>query len=668
MPRLRLLPPVTTIYSQEKAVEVLQYLMNRGGELSIDSETTGLDVMRDRILCWSMATENQRYFIPKDYLLTFDPLFNRKDITWFLANAKYDLHMFANMGMHFAGDVEDIVVQDAMDDDTRSHGLKEQARMAYDVKWGDFKDLFLDPTYVSQALGLEKNALAQFRKLTIGDRLMFVFNEKPEIVENYASCDAFFTYMRAIDLREQLAATALPTDMVPGFSTLLDYFNVIEKPFTKVLWDMERCGAPVDTEYAAKIDGPMRDGLRGYEYEIKKIAGPLFNARSAPELRDILFTKQGFNFTPVSYTTKGKTPLAGTAEKDLEILKGRCKDQKAYDFIELILKFKHIDKLHGTFVKKLDQLLGPDGRIHCKFNQVGTKTSRLSSSAPNLQNIPIRNDEYHIRGIFVAPDGMDMMDFDYPQIQPRIAAVIAGEEEMMEAIRNGWDIHSANAFNMYKQRDPRITYEAVTAAKAVKESKARALDDFEKMLLKCRDGAKTVGLGALFGEGPGKMAHQLRISKDDAKELIYTFFSTYPKIKALISGMHDFAHEHEMTHTMLGRIRQLYKINNPYNTGLVASEERQAFNTLIQGTEAEMMKLAMLRIAHNADFQALGGQIAIAVHDELIIFSPKENTEDLKYIVREMMREPLKWGPINIDFPVPIDPDGNAGERWSLIH
>lgn len=674
MPKLRLLPPVTTIYSQEQAAETLDFLMKRGGSIAIDTETNGLDKLRSRVLCWSMATENSRYYIPKEYLLFFDPLFQRTDITWLLANAKFDKHMLNNMGVDLHGDLWDIIVMDAMDDDTRAHGLKQQSHLAYGVRWGDFKDLFLDPVFVAKSLGLEKNSFTQFKKMSLGDKLMFVYDEKPEIVENYASCDAYFTYMRAMDLKDQLIATSLPTVMVPELNTLFDYFQILEVPFTKVLWDMEREGVPVDIDRVKAIDGPMRDGIRAKELILKEMAGPSYNPRSNDELRDILFSKQGFGLTPVSYTTSGKTPTASTAEKDLKILQSRVKDKKAFDFISAQLALRHVDKLHGTFIKGVKELLGPDGRIHSSLNQAGTRTARLSSSNPNLQNIPIRNDEFHIRSIFIAPDGENMHDYDYPQIQPRLAAVLSGCESMMEQIRNGWDIHSANAFSMYKHKIPELTYEMIKEAIAAKEAVkakipgARPLTDFEKTLLKCRDGAKTAGLGALFGEGKTKMAHQLDITVEEAHDLIRAFFDARPEIEAQIFQMHDYGHETETTHTMLGRIRRLHKINNQYNIGQQKSEERVAYNTLIQGSEMEAMKCAMLQIHHDKELRQMSFRLALSVHDELIGFSPKKYSKDADVRVKELMGDPFNWGPIQIKLPIPVDPDGAIGRDWASIH
>lgn len=665
MPRLRLLPEVTTVYSDRAAAEVLQFLMNRGGAIAIDTETTGLDVMRSRVLCWSMATEDTRYFIPLKYLLFFLPLFNRPDIIWYLANAKYDLHMLSNMGVQLWGRIFDIIVMDAMDDDTRAHGLKEQSKLAYDVRWGDFKDLFLDPTYVAQTLELDKSSFTQFKALALGDKLMFVYDERPEIVENYASCDAYFTYMRAVDLQQQLAATPLPTEMAPGFETLFDYFDVIEAPFTKVLWKMERTGVPIDLDRVAKLDVPMREGIRGQEYAIRNMVGSTFNPGSNPELAELLFGKKHYNLAPVSYT-KGGAPSVG--EKDLKSLQSRVKDQKVYDLLDAILKLRHLDKLHGTYVAKVRDILGPDGRIHCKYNQSGARTGRLSASNPNLQNIPIRNDEFHIRSMFCAPEGMHFLDCDYPQIQPRLAAVFANETKMLDAIRAGWDIHSANAANMYIHADPNATYENIEGAKRVKDARERALEDFEKVLLKYRDGAKTVGLGVLFGEGPTKMEHQLKLAQGEGMRLITQFFETYPNIKLLIEETHEECHLNEYAYTMLGRIRRLHKINNPYNFGQVAAERRAGFNHKIQGSEVEVMKLAMLQIDESEDFRALGGEMAMTVHDELCSFAPKDTSREALEVKMSIMEDPLQYGPIRLRLPISVRPDGGLGDNWAEVH
>ena len=656
MPRLRLLPPATVVDSHEKATAVLEYLMNRGGRIAIDTETTGLDLMRDRILYWSMATENQRYFLEYEYLYRFDPLFQRTDIKWYLANAKYDMHLLANAAVTLAGEMRDIVVMDAMMDDTRPHGLKDQAKLAYEVSWGDFKDLFLDPDRVAKTLGLDKESFKLFKAMGGQAKLPFVYERRPEIVIDYASCDAFFTYMLGERLEAQLAATPLPTDIVPGLKTSLDYFDVIEAPLTKSLWRMERRGFPVDTDYVKKVDQPMRDGMARLEREISDIVGKGFNPRSNDEVGDFLFNS--YKVKAITYTDKGAPSVN---EADLKRIAERMSSDPTcvpVRFIKALLEHKKLTKLHGTYVKSMGKHIGPDGRAHTRLNQTGARTSRLSSSDPNMQNIPARRDPYKLRGMFVSSPGMSLVDLDYPQIEFRVAAVLAQAPAMMEAIRQGWDIHTANATSAYN-----IPYDDIVAARAKKDAR-EALNDYEKKCCEARDGAKAIGLGTMYGEGAGKIAMTLGVSKEKAQADIDKFFRANPELAALISNSHNFAHEFGYTYTMLGRMRQLHRINCGIR-GIEAEERRQAFNTLIQGSSAEMMKLAILRIDNDPRLRELGSHLILTVHDELISEAPDAVCKDVREIKRELMGDPYRWGPIDLTYPVPIDPDGSIAKRWS---
>jgi len=665
MPRLRLLPPVTAVTQPEEATPVIEYLMNRGGQIAIDTETTGLHRTKSRVLFWSMATEDKRFFLSVDRLNQFDCLFQRKDIRWLLTNAKFDKHMLKNMGYDLRGEAWDIIDMDAMDDDTRPHGLKEQSKYAYGANWGEFKDLFLDPYMVSEVMGMDALMLSGFKKLGIGDKLLEVYDQCPEIVEEYASCDAFFTYMRAADLMKQLDSLYLPTEYFPELRTLLDYYRIIEMPLTQTLWKMERVGINVDVDYVKKIDGPMRDGIRAAESRVHDAAGKKFNVRSTDELRGILFgEKSGFGFRPVSYTTGKGKPVASTDESTLSILMMRTpKDSPAGKFLKALVDHRHLAQLHSTYIKKLlGRLDEHDTSLRCKFNQSVARTGRLSSSDPNMQNIPARNDPYKIRGAFTARNGKELIDYDYPQIEFRIAAVLSGEEGMMESIRKGWDVHNANTVRMYKS-DSDVTYEAVVESRRKKDAK-ESLTEIDRKLLRFRDGAKTSGLGCLYGEGSGKMAHDLGCSKDEAQELINTFFTANKMIHASIQSMHSFAHETEMTYTMLGRIRRLHRINSSLG-GLVAEERRQSYNTLIQGSGAEMLKLAMLQIDNDPDFQALGGRLLLTVHDELVAEAPKDTAAEVSRIMKAKMSDPYNWGPIVMTYPVPVDPEGARGHRWS---
>lgn len=660
MPRLRLLPPVEEVRTWEDCVPVLHYLMQRGGTIAIDTETTGLKIMEDKILFWSMATEDRRWCFPAEFIYAFEPLFADASVSWCMANAKYDLHMLRNAGVSIAGEVFDIIVMDAMVDDTRPHGLKDQAWLAYEVKWGEFKELFLDPIVVAETLGLDKEKFREFKKLTGGDKLLFVYNLAPQLVVDYASCDAYFTYMLWQDLTNALASEILPVSLAPGFETLYDYFRVIEVPMTRTLWNMERRGVLVDLDYVKKVDEPMRNGIAASTMELVQLAGRQFNPKSTDHLRDILYSEKGFGLKPVKFTKGGKkSAQAGTDEKSLKILMERAQGGLAGKFIYKLLELKKLVKIHGTYVKGIHKHLGPDGRIHTRYNQAGARTARLSSSDPNMQNLPrTEGDKFGIRGAFIASDGNSLLDGDYPQIEFRVAAVQAGEEKMMEAVRKGWDIHNANTANMFG-----IPYDDVKNAKKKSKQEATARD---LEILNFRNQAKTVGLGTLFGEGPTKMAMQLNITRDRAFELKDTFFQTYPRIYDNIMFYHGYARQYGHTFTMLGRMRRLHRIGSPLsNNKVIAQEERQAYNTGIQGSAAELMKLAMLLVDNNKDFKSLGGQLLLSVHDELVGESPKDTAKDCAEIMANLMGHPLNWGPLQWEYPVPITPDIGTAHRWS---
>lgn len=662
MPRLRLLPPVEEVRSWEDCASVLQYLSQRGGTVAIDTETTGLRILEDKILFWSMATEDRRWCFPAEYLWAFDRLFADPAISWCMANAKYDLHMLRNAGITIAGRVFDIIVMDAMVDDTRPHGLKDQAWFAYEVKWGEFKELFLDPVVVAETLGLDKNEFREFKKKSGGDKLLYVYNLAPEMVIDYASCDAYFTYMLWVDLTNTLASEMLPVIFAPGFETLLDYFNVIEVPLTRTLWNMERRGVLVDLDYVKKIDEPMRNGIAASTRKLIEMAGREFNPKSSDHLRDILFTDRGFGLKPVKYTAGGKkSAQAGTDEKSLRILMERAQGGPASKFIFSLLELKKLVKLHGTYVKGIGKHLGPDGRIHTRYNQTGARTSRLSSSDPNMQNLPRpdpKSDPFGIRGAFIASAGKELQDGDYPQIEFRVAAVQAQEEKMMDAVRKGWDIHNANTSNMFN-----VPYDDVAGAKKKSKSELTARD---LQILDFRNQAKVVGLGTLFGEGPAKMAMQLNITRDRAIELKDSFFQTYPQIYENILFYHGFARANGYTFTMLGRMRRLHRIGSPLSSPKdIAQEERQAYNTGIQGSAAELMKLAMLRVDNDPDLKSLGGELLLSVHDELVGESPKDTSKDCAEVMANLMGSPMHWGPIQCEYPVPIRPDIGRAHRWS---
>jgi DNA polymerase I-like protein with 3'-5' exonuclease and polymerase domains len=598
MPRLRLLPEVDVVMRPEDCAPVLEYLLRRGGPIGIDTETTGLRKLDDVVKYWSMATEERRFFLPWQFLERFRPLLTKQDQIWYLANAKFDAHMIANMGIELGGQWWDIMIMDAMDDDTRPHRLKSQAFTHFGVKWAEFKETFLDPKTVGAMLGLDKASFSAFKKKIAkspGEALEFVYAEAPEVVENYATCDAYFTYAIADLLRKVLEATPTPTKVVPCITNLFDYFQLIEQPLTHTLWRMERRGVLADVDYAESLAGPMLDGLASARREINLLLGNgTFDPRKKDDLRALLFTKDGFGLKPMKTSglkagvlqTKS-APKPAVDVKDLLELQERVgTDSRAGKFITHYVKWAKIDKLYGTYVEGLRKHVSPTtGRVHTNFNQHIARTTRLSSSDPNLQNIPVRNDKYGLRGIFVAARGKKLISRDYPQIEFRVAAALSGQESMMADIRAGLDIHTANAARMYGKKFPDVTYEAITTARKKKDAK-EPLTALDLLCLKCREGAKTTGLGTMYGEGKKKIALDLGVSDDEAQEGIDLFFNSNQDLARLIDFMHEIAEEHGISHTWLGRMRRLHRSSNHFNRGIIAAEMRQAFNCLDAKTEA----------------------------------------------------------------------------------
>jgi DNA polymerase-1 len=572
------------------------------------------------------------------------------------------MHLLANMGFNLAGDCEDILTMDTLVDDTRAHGLKEQNWLAYEAKWGDFKQLFLDPAIVSGVLGMDATVLREFKKMGVGDKLLHVYDQAPHMVVEYASCDAFFTYMRWDDLTKELASEELPVHVAPGFSTLLNYYTVIEKPLTKCLFDMERTGVNIDLDYVEKIDIPVREGIRGLKQDLNNLAGKQVNPDSPDQIRWILFEEKNFGLKAARYTKpKSGEPKASTDAKTLEILVDRLDpSHTASKFVVKLQDYRKLSTLHKTFIKGIKKHLGDDGKLHSNIKQHVARTGRFSSADPNLQNIPRpATDPYKIRGAFIPSPDMWLIDKDYPQIEFRVAAVNADEQKMLASIHKGWDVHNANAVNMFN-----IDYGELAAAQ---KKKKEDLTKDEAALLIIRQQAKTTGLATLFGEGARKMAAQLGIDVNSAYRLKDQFFNAYPKIEENIAFMHEYGHEFETTFTMLGRVRRLHKINSD-RSFLVSEEERQAYNTHVQGSAAELIKLAMLRIHSCKALKELGGRLILTVHDELLMEAPKDTAADVADLMHDYMAHPLHWGPLDITYPVPIDPDGEIGYRWSECH
>lgn len=432
---------------------------------------------------------------------------------------------------------------------------------------------------------------------------------------------AYFAAQSLMKLYEPLRQQLIDNDM-------LALFNDVEMPLVDVLVDMEREGVRIDVEALRQYSAELRVERDAIEEEIYRMAGSRFNISSPKQLGEVLYEQLKISEKPPLTATKQYS----TAEEVLMKLRDR------HPIVGQILEYRSLSKLISTYLDNFPKLINPTtGRLHTIYNQAVTATGRLSSSNPNLQNIPIRTERgREIRKAFVARDEEhSILAADYSQIELRIIASLSHDEHMTRAFVEGHDIHAATAAKIYH----------VDIAEVSKEQ---------------RRNAKSVNFGIVYGISAFGLSEQLGISRKEATALIDEYFEQYPAIKQYIESNIAFAREHGYAQTLLGRRRYLYDINSR-NAGQRQFAERNAVNMPIQGTSADMIKIAMIRIWR--EFQRLGlkSKMILQVHDELVFDTLNSELETVKEIVRHEMLNAL---PLTIPIEVGID----VGQNWLEAH
>lgn len=408
---------------------------------------------------------------------------------------------------------------------------------------------------------------------------------------------------------------------------LSDLFTQMEMPLVPVLADMEYTGVKVDVDTLRQNSETMNAEIAAIEQQIYEYAGETFNIGSPKQLGEILFEKM--NLVKNARLTKRKQYQTGE-----EVLK---KMAYKHPIVPLILEWRKLSKLKSTYIDALPQLINPKtGRIHSTFTQTITATGRLSSLNPNLQNIPVRTERGRdIRKAFVPSDGNVLLAADYSQIELRIVAHVCQDERMIETFRNNEDIHATMAAHIYG-----VEKEEVTAD--------------------MRRAAKTVNFGILYGISAFGLADRLQIPQSEAKQLITDYFRSFPKISDYLNDTLDFAREHEYVETLMGRRRNIRDINAK-NGVLRAAAERNAINAPIQGTAADLIKIAMVKVFKEMQERQLKSKMILQVHDELVFDACKEELETLSELVRRCMSG-------SMHLSVPLDVDVNAGSNWFEAH
>ncbi|MDX1632806.1 MAG: DNA polymerase I, partial [Thermoanaerobaculia bacterium] len=400
-------------------------------------------------------------------------------------------------------------------------------------------------------------------------------------------------------------------------------YREIEAPLVPVLVEMEETGIGLDVELLREMSRQMGEELDELESEIFEIAGEEFNLNSPQQLGAVLFEKLDY---PVIKRTK-KTKSPSTDAESLEELAAR-----GFDLPQRLLRYRELTKLRSTYVDALPQLVQDDGRLHTRFHQAVAATGRLSSAEPNLQNIPVREGEgREIRKAFVAPAERLLLVADYSQIELRVLAHIAEEEAMIEAFREGRDIHSATASRVFG-----------VARELVGPDQRRA--------------AKVINFGIVYGMTPYGLAKTLQVTPGEAKKFIEAYLERYPGVRRYTEETLERAEEEGKVETLYGRIRWLPELQSS-NYMVRENGKRMAINARIQGTAADLLKLAMVEVHRRLREERPETRLLLTVHDELVFETPAEGVEAVAGLVREEMEEIA-------ELTVPLEVETGWGRNW----
>jgi len=509
-------------------------------------------------------------------------------------NIKYDYIVFARHGILMQGLAFDtMIASHLLDPSQRGHSLDKIAMELLDHKTIKYEDI----------TGKGKAQIG-FEEVEIEKAL------------DYAAEDADITFICYKILEKRLQE-----------NNLLPLMNEVEMPLVMVLATMEMNGIKVDKEKLKQLSADFQQELLTLETEIHTLAGEKFNINSSQQLGSILFEKLQL---PVKKKTKKKTGYS----TDVEVL-NELADQ--HELPRKILRYRSIGKLKSTYSDSLQELIHPEtGRIHTSFNQAITATGRLSSSDPNLQNIPIRMEEgKKIREAFIPEKGCIFVSADYSQIELRVLAHCADDEILIQAFNNDEDIHTRTAAEVFQAFPEFITEEL-------------------------RRQAKTINFGIIYGMGAFKLARELDISRKMAQTYIDAYFVRYAGVKSFIDTTIENARKTGEVTTLLGRKRRLNDINAS-NINLRNLAERAATNTPIQGSAADLIKLAMINMAEAITEKKLKSKMLLSVHDEIIFETPVEEKEELMALARKTMESVFQ---LKVHLKVKI----GTGENWAQAH
>ena len=574
-------------------------------EVCIDTETTGVNANDVELVGLSFSyKEHEGFYIPianeaeaKKTLALFEPLFKNKDIVWIGQNLKYDFLVLKWYGVELLGKTFDTMLA--------HYVIEPEGRRSMDLLSAQF--LGYEPISITTLIGKKGKNQGTMRDAPLDQ------------VTEYAAEDADITF--------QLKNCFTPLIKKRGVEKV---FNEIENPLVRVLVDMEYEGVKVDIDFLNEYSKVLETEAKISEERVYEQAGVRFNLASPKQLGEVLFDILKLD----AKAKKTKTGQYATGEDVLQKMADKHK------IVDDILNFRELTKLKSTYVDSFPELINPKtGRVHTSYAQAVAVTGRLSSTNPNLQNIPIRTERgREIRKAFIPREkGRVLVGADYSQIELRIVAAISGDTNMCEAFKLGKDIHTATAAKVY----------GINEADVTKEMRYKA---------------KSVNFGIIYGQGAFGLAENLGISRTEAKEIIDNYKKEFPGIQLYMDGQINNAKELGFVETLMGRRRWLRDINSS-NFTVRGFAERNAINSPIQGSAADMIKLAMIKIHAEMKKTKWESKMILQVHDELVFDAVEKELPALKELILKCMKEAMV-----LPNGVPVEAEVGVGKNWLEAH
>ena len=571
--------------------------------VSLDTETTSTNAIEAELVGMSFSVEeNKAFYVPVSanreealrIVNIFKPLYENEKILKVGQNIKYDLEVLANYGVTLKGKMFDTMIAHYVLQPELYHNMDYMAEIYLKYK----------TIHIEELIGPKGKGQKNMRDLN------------PQDVYEYAAEDADITLKLKNILEKELEKAGVE-----------HLFYDIEMPLMPVLASMEMNGVCLDTVSLKETSEVLTNRLKIIENKIYELSGETFNIASPKQVGEILFDK-------LKIVEKAKKTKTGQYVTNEEVLQGL---KHKHEIVGNILEHRGLKKLLGTYVDALPSLINKrTGRIHTSFNQTIASTGRLSSSDPNLQNIPVRGEEgKEIRKAFIPEPGCLFFSADYSQIELRVMAHLSNDENMIEAFREGYDIHAATAAKIYKE-------------------------DMNEVSRDQRTKAKRANFGIIYGITIFGLAERLDISRDEAKQLIDGYFETYPKVKEYMETAKETARKNGYVETLFKRRRYLADINSR-NATVRGFAERNAINAPIQGTAADIIKVAMINIYNRFNNEGIRSKMILQVHDELNFSVYPDEKEKVEKIVLEEMQGAFSM-------KVPLVADCGWGKNWLEAH